>query len=76
MSKALICDRCKMAFSEQNCMAIDTKWLFVSTHYDLCPICRKEFNNFMFPNKNKIDLDGKSDYVPKKEETLKDGKAD
>lgn len=40
----------------------------------ICPICRKEFNDFMFPNKNKIDSDGKSDYIPKNEEALKDGK--
>lgn len=51
MSKAVICDRCKLAFSEQNAMKFEIKWMFTTTHYDLCPICREEFNKFMYPNK-------------------------
>lgn len=51
MSKAVICDRCKLAFSEQNAMKIEAKWMFTTAHYDLCPICREELNKFMYPNK-------------------------
>lgn len=47
MSKALICDRCKVPFSEQAALSLDAKWLFTHTHYDLCPLCRNEFNQFM-----------------------------
>ena len=47
MSKALICDRCKMPFSEQSALSVDAKWLFTHTHYDFCPLCRKEFNQFV-----------------------------
>lgn len=45
MSKALICDRCKKAFSEQVALSMDTKWAFVHTHYDLCPKCHDAFKN-------------------------------
>lgn len=59
MSKAVICDRCKLAFSEQNAMKIEAKWMFTTAHYDLCPICREELNKFMYPNKE--DKQGERD---------------
>lgn len=43
MSKAVICDRCKAAFEEQNSTHIESKWTFITAHYDLCPRCASEF---------------------------------
>ena len=36
MSKAVICDRCKRAVTEQSAMHIETKISFILGHYDLC----------------------------------------
>ena len=61
MSKAVICDRCATAFSEQKATHIEEKWLFTTAHYDLCPTCRKAYYEFLNPVKKGEDDDGKVD---------------
>ena len=58
MSKAVICDRCKKAFSEQTALHIEGKWQFIITHYDLCPKCHGEFKEFM---KNDKEMESKDE---------------
>lgn len=56
MSKALICDRCKKAFSEHAALSMDTKWQFIHTHYDFCPKCHTDFKDiFLKYNRNQND---------------------
>ena len=52
MSKALICDKCKTAFSEQNATHIDMKCGPITTHLDFCPKCGKEFRDFVWVKKD------------------------
>ena len=56
MSKALICDKCKTAFSEQSATHIEPKRAFITTQFDLCPSCAKEFTKFMFGEKYAEDV--------------------
>lgn len=52
MSKAVICDKCKTACSEQSATHIETKWQFVTTYLDLCPKCATEFREFIYGRKD------------------------
>jgi hypothetical protein len=63
MSKAVICDRCKKAFSEQSAHSIEMKHAFITTHYDLCPPCARIFHEeFMkdYKRKNEVSDDEKA----------------
>lgn len=50
MSKAMICDKCKIPFAEQNGMHIEIQWMFVKQQYDLCPACGEAFRRFLNPD--------------------------
>lgn len=58
MSKALICDRCGKAFTEQVALSMDAKWQFIHTHYDLCPECHKAFKEKFMKEKRKENVHG------------------
>ena len=47
MSQARICDRCKKAATAQSATHMETKWMFITTQYDLCPACAEDFKKFM-----------------------------
>lgn len=51
MSKAVICDACKKAITEQSATHVETKWTFIISHYDLCPDCVRKVKTLLFPNK-------------------------
>lgn len=57
MSKALICDRCKKTISEQSAMHIDTKFMFIISHYDLCNDCRVAFEADFMKQYNRKEND-------------------
>lgn len=50
MSKAMICDKCKIPFAEQNGMHIEIQCMFGKQQYDLCPACGEAFSRFLNPD--------------------------
>lgn len=51
MSKAVICDACKKAITEQSATHVETKWTFIISHYDLCPDCIRKVKTLLFQSK-------------------------
>lgn len=58
MSKAVICDRCGLPIKEQSATHVETKWKFVTSHYDLCPLCVEELKKLMHLIDNKENENG------------------